>query len=72
MLERGRAAFATGRVAQREAISRATFENAVEWFVQQGALIRADDRLRIDPGWRESQLDSTLRVIDRLLSQINS
>jgi glycerol-3-phosphate O-acyltransferase len=72
MLERGRAAFATGHVAQREAISRATFDNAIEWFVQQGALIRAEDRLRVDPAWRESQLDSTLRVIDRLLSQINS
>jgi glycerol-3-phosphate O-acyltransferase len=71
MLERGRAAFATGRVAQREAISRATFENAVEWFVQEGALVRSGDRLSVDPLWRDSQLDSTLRVIDRLLSHIN-
>jgi glycerol-3-phosphate O-acyltransferase len=67
MLERGRAAFATGRVAQRESISRATFENAVEWFVQEGALRRAGERLQIDEAWREQQLGSTLRVIDRLL-----
>jgi glycerol-3-phosphate O-acyltransferase len=68
MLEHGRAAFATGRVAQREALSRATFENAVEWFVQQGALVRSGDRLRVDPEWREVQLRSTLRVIDASLS----
>jgi len=72
LLERGRAAFATGRVAHRESISRATFENAIEWFVQEGALVRAGDRLRVDAGWRESNLDTTLRVIERLLRQINS
>jgi glycerol-3-phosphate O-acyltransferase len=72
MLERGRAAFATGRVAQREAISRATFENAVEWFVQEGALVRAGDRLRVDPRWREAQLAATLCVIDRTLGRLNS
>ncbi|HET7753138.1 MAG TPA: 1-acyl-sn-glycerol-3-phosphate acyltransferase [Anaeromyxobacteraceae bacterium] len=71
MLERGRAAFATGRVAQRESISRATFENATEWFVQEGALVRSGERLRIDATWREVQAASTLRVIDQLLTQIN-
>ncbi|HEX8910308.1 MAG TPA: 1-acyl-sn-glycerol-3-phosphate acyltransferase, partial [Anaeromyxobacteraceae bacterium] len=37
-LEHGRAAYAAGRVALRESLSKATFENAAEWLEQQGAL----------------------------------
>ena len=37
-MEFGRAAYAAGRVALLESLSKATFENAAEWFVLQGAL----------------------------------
>jgi glycerol-3-phosphate O-acyltransferase len=44
-LERGRAAFLSGRIALRESLSKATVENAVEWFVEQTLLSEKDDRL---------------------------
>jgi glycerol-3-phosphate O-acyltransferase len=46
-LERGRAEFLAGRIAQRESISKATLENAVEWMVSQGLLAESEGRLRI-------------------------
>ena len=36
-LEHGRAAYAAGRIAMRESVSKATFENAAEWLFQQGS-----------------------------------
>jgi glycerol-3-phosphate O-acyltransferase len=66
-LERGRGAFLAGRVAQREALSRPTFENAVEWFVQQGALLASGDRFAVDPRWRVQRLPELLASIDRSL-----
>jgi glycerol-3-phosphate O-acyltransferase len=37
-MERGRAQFLSGRIALRESLSKATIENAVEWFFVQGIL----------------------------------
>jgi glycerol-3-phosphate O-acyltransferase len=37
-LERGRAAFLSGRLATRESLSKATLENAVDWLVSQGVI----------------------------------
>lgn len=50
-LERGRAAFLAGGVAAREAISKATIENAVEWMFTQGLLVEEGAKLaRRDDG----------------------
>jgi glycerol-3-phosphate O-acyltransferase len=46
-LERGRAAFLAGRLANRESLSKATFENAVEWLVSTGRLAEEGGKLRI-------------------------
>jgi hypothetical protein len=66
-LDRGRAAFLAGRVAQREALSRPTFENAVEWFVQQGALEPAEGGVRVAAQWRDGKLAELVAAIDRSL-----
>jgi glycerol-3-phosphate O-acyltransferase len=55
-LEHGRAAYATGRIALRESLSNATLANAVEWFVQQGALESDGGRLRLAASWAERSL----------------
>ncbi|MBK9518847.1 MAG: 1-acyl-sn-glycerol-3-phosphate acyltransferase [Anaeromyxobacter sp.] len=44
-LERGRAAFLAGRLQTREALSKATIENAVEWLVATGQLTEAGGKL---------------------------
>jgi glycerol-3-phosphate O-acyltransferase len=50
-LERGRAAFLSGRIALRESLSKATLENAVEWLVVQGLAAEHGGALRLaDPG----------------------
>jgi glycerol-3-phosphate O-acyltransferase len=50
-LERGRAAFLSGRVALRESLSKATIENAVEWLVAQGVACEEGGALRLaEPG----------------------
>ena len=66
-LEQGRAAYATGRIALRESLSNATLENALEWFVQQGALEAAEGRLRLTASWREAKLPDVLRELVRQL-----
>jgi glycerol-3-phosphate O-acyltransferase len=65
--ERGRGAFLAGRIAQREALSRSTFENAVEWFVQQGALVASGERFAVDARWRVERLPELVAAIDRSL-----
>jgi glycerol-3-phosphate O-acyltransferase len=55
-LERGRAAYATGRIALRESLSNATLTNAIEWFIQQGALEPEGGRLRLAASWAERSL----------------
>jgi glycerol-3-phosphate O-acyltransferase len=62
-LERGRAAYATGRIALRESLSSATLTNAVTWFVQQGALEPEAGRVRLAAPWAERSL---AELIDRL------
>jgi glycerol-3-phosphate O-acyltransferase len=44
-LERGRAEFLSGRIALRESLSKATLENAAEWFVGQGLVVESDGQL---------------------------
>jgi len=46
-LERGRAAFLAGRLANRESLSKATFENAAEWLVSTGRVAEAGGKLTI-------------------------
>jgi glycerol-3-phosphate O-acyltransferase len=46
-LERGRAEFLSGRIAQRESLSKATLENAAEWLVTQGILAEEGGKLRL-------------------------
>jgi len=46
-LERGRAAFLAGRLQCREALSKATLENAVEWLVSTGRIEEQGGKLRI-------------------------
>jgi len=49
-LEQAHAAFLAGAVALRESVSKATFENAVEWMIAQGLLAEDDGRLTLrDP-----------------------
>ena len=61
-LERGRAAYASGRIALMESLSKASFENAVEWFAQQGGL-SAEGR-----AWREAHLPALLGDLERDLA----
>ncbi len=49
-LERGRASFLAGHLATRESLSKATFENAVEWLVSTGHLAEAGGKLAITQG----------------------
>ncbi len=67
-LERGRAAFLSGRVALRESLSKATSENAIEWLTQRGAIAEVNQgKLSLDPRWRDVDLPGLLRDIDRYL-----
>jgi len=60
-LERGRAEFLAGRIALREALSKATLENAFEWLVSQGLMSEAAG------GGRPSVRHDALRdIIDRI------
>jgi glycerol-3-phosphate O-acyltransferase len=49
-LERGRADFLSGRIALREALSKATLENAFSWMVSQGILAADDGKIRLGAG----------------------
>jgi len=66
-LERGRAAYLAGRLAHREALSKATLENALEWLVQQGALLEAEGKLSLSPEWRAGRVSRHLADLDFLL-----
>jgi glycerol-3-phosphate O-acyltransferase len=66
MLEHGRAAYAAGRIALRESVSKATFENAAEWLAQQGALEAVDaGRVRLAASWRERELPQLVKDLER-------
>lgn len=66
-LERGRAAWLASRIDHREALSRPTLENALEWFVQQGALSQEGGKLALTPEWRAGRVAEHLASIDLLL-----
>lgn len=66
-LERGRAAFLAGRLQCREALSRATLENAVEWLVSAGPLSEQGGKIRI------TQAPADLReIIDGMTPYLGS
>jgi glycerol-3-phosphate O-acyltransferase len=46
-MERGRGAWLAGGIALREAVSKATVENAIEWLVSQGLLAEEGGQLRV-------------------------
>ncbi len=63
-LERGRAAFLSGRLALRESLSKATVENAIEWFVVQRVVSEEGGRLRlIDPTGLGDIVDGTAPLL---------
>lgn len=62
-LEQGRAAYAAGRIALRESLSKATFENAADWFGRQGAFSTESDRRCLSPEWRDSLLPELLEKL---------
>ncbi len=67
-LEQGRAAYATGQVAAREAVSKATLENAAEWLFQQGALVPgAGGRARLAASWRDRRLGELVENLRQFL-----
>jgi glycerol-3-phosphate O-acyltransferase len=68
-LEHGRAAHAAGHVLMREAISKATFENAVEWLFQQAALTLGEGgRVRLAASWRERRLPDLTDQLGSMLT----
>ncbi|ABC81063.1 1-acyl-sn-glycerol-3-phosphate acyltransferase [Anaeromyxobacter dehalogenans] len=46
-MERGRGEFLSGRIALREAISKATLENALEWLISQRVIAEEAGKLRL-------------------------
>jgi glycerol-3-phosphate O-acyltransferase len=65
-LDRGRADFLSGRIALREALSKATLENAAEWLVEQG-LVDESERQGARPA-DEAALREIIDRINRLLA----
>ncbi len=49
-LERGRAAFLSGRIALRESLSKAHVENALEWLVTEGVVAESGGKLSSQEG----------------------
>ncbi|HYG68504.1 MAG TPA: glycerol-3-phosphate acyltransferase, partial [Anaeromyxobacteraceae bacterium] len=60
-LERGRADFLAGRIALRETISKATFENAVEWLIGQGLVVQRNGGVVAGP-----EAETLPNVIERI------
>ncbi len=58
-LERGRADFLSGRIAAREALSKATLENSIDWMLSDGRIGDRDGRLERSP-----RLDALRDIID--------
>ncbi|GEJ58062.1 1-acyl-sn-glycerol-3-phosphate acyltransferase [Anaeromyxobacter diazotrophicus] len=72
-LEHGRAAYAAGRLALRESLSKATLENAAEWLEQQGALPgaavgRDEAAASASAAWRNAAGPEVVREIERHLA----
>jgi glycerol-3-phosphate O-acyltransferase len=64
-LERGRAAFLAGQLAVRESLSKATLENAVEWFVAQGVIAERAGKLEL----AETGPAELRRIVDEITPQ---
>jgi glycerol-3-phosphate O-acyltransferase len=68
-MERGRAAFLAGRLALREALSKATLENALVWLQQQGYLEPgAGGRLLLTAEGRDGGLEELIAEMDACLN----
>jgi glycerol-3-phosphate O-acyltransferase len=65
-LDRGRRDFLSGRIVLRESLSRATLENALEWFATQGLTPPSDGRLL--PAEDPAAVRDIIDRINRLLS----
>lgn len=67
-LERGRADFLAGRLLLRESLSKATFENAVEWLEAAGAFApRPEGRWKLDDAWKASLLTALVDEMGHFL-----
>jgi glycerol-3-phosphate O-acyltransferase len=65
-LDRGRAAFLSGRLALRESLSKATVENAAEWLVAQRVMAEDPGGLRVaDPAALLEIVDGISRLLPR-------
>ncbi len=62
-LERGHADLLTGRIATREALSKATLENSVEWLLSSGRIVDRNGRLELatDPDALREIIDGITR-----------
>lgn len=65
-LERGRADFLAGRISTREALSKATLENAIEWLLSTGRIIDGCDRLERGP-----RPDALREIIDGIARHLS-
>jgi glycerol-3-phosphate O-acyltransferase len=65
-LDRGRRDFLSGRIVLRESLSKATLENALEWFAVQGVAVPSDGRL-LPPG-DPAMVREIIDRINRLLA----
>ena len=58
-LERGRADFLAGRIVTREALSKATLENSIEWLLTTARIVDRNGRLE-----RTAKSDALREIID--------
>jgi glycerol-3-phosphate O-acyltransferase len=65
-LERGRADVLTGRMLAREALSKATLENSIDWLVSTGRLVDSDGRLD-----RTADPDALREIIDGITRHLS-
>jgi glycerol-3-phosphate O-acyltransferase len=66
-LERGRVDFLSGRIATREALSKATLENSIDWLLSVGRIVDRDGRVERPPG-----PDALREIIDGITRHLPS
>jgi len=65
-LERGRETLLTGRMVTREALSKATLENSIDWLVSSGRIVDRDGRLEPAP-----ESDALREIIDGITRHLS-